>query len=347
MINKAFYVALYLAVSTLSTQDFSNPAVRTSEAELSNQPVEVRVGNRKVEYALSSNEQMNRLFFRSPQKKWDSAVVDLSMVQDVYQFSAWLGQILEADSLDFIGSFTSPEFLDQYNTTPNELPAFMLHQTFRVAYDCSPGEFVESMKREFYSYWTEDKMQRARARNLTPVQVVILASIVEGETWQCDEQPKIAALYLNRLNRDMRLQADPTVIYACKQEDPGCKIMRMKREHLRTESPYNTYLHDNLPPGPICRPDFQSIEAVLHSPQHDYIYMVANPDSFGYHSFTDNLEEHRILRDKYIAWLEERENLSLEDSLLTIDLKTTEPRVPEAGLELEIPEKEELRTREL
>ena len=140
---------------------------------------------------------------------------------------------------------------------------------------------------------------------LTPQQVTILASIVQKESYQVQERPTIAGVYLNRLKDNMLLQADPTVIYAIKETTGKYDtiIKRVYIKDLATVSPYNTYLYKGLPPAPICMPDISSVDAVLSSEKHEYIYFVADTARLGYHKFARTLEEHNKNRQAYRKWL--------------------------------------------
>src|SRR5690606_2290371 len=142
---------------------------------------------------------------------------------------------------------------------------------------------------------------------LTPLQVSTLASIVQKETSKVDERPKVAGAYLNRLAKDMPLQADPTVVFAKKMilKDFDTIIKRVYLKDLSLDNPYNTYQYKGLPPGPIAMPDVSSIEAVLNPEKHDYIYFCASVERIGYHEFAKTLEEHARNRQKYTQWLNE------------------------------------------
>ena len=155
------------------------------------------------------------------------------------------------------------------------------------------------MHSEYDRFWNETRQTRAEEIGLTPVEVSILASIVESETAQKSELKTIAGLYLNRLKRGQLLQADPTVKYAV----GDFKLKRILNSHLEIESPYNTYKYAGLPPGPINFPEISSIEAVLDYEKHNYLYMCAKDDFSGYHNFATTLRQHNINAAKYRAAL--------------------------------------------
>src|SRR5699024_3714448 len=128
--------------------------------------------------------------------------------------------------------------------------------------------------KENNKFWTAERQEKADSLGLTENEVYILASIVEEETNKNKEKPLIASVYLNRLRIGMRLGADPTVKFALK----NFTLKRVRGKHLGYKSPYNTYLNKGLPPGPICTPSINTIDAVLSTPQTDYLYFTAKAD---------------------------------------------------------------------
>lgn len=166
--------------------------------------------------------------------------------------------------------------------------AHFLPNTYQMYWTTSPAAFVDRMLAEHRGFWTAKRQAQARKLGMTPVEVSILASIVEKETAVMREMPMVAGVYLNRLRRGMPLQADPTVIFAA--GDP--EVRRVTTRMTQIESPYNTYRHTGLPPGPICLPSTQAIEAVLAGQSHGYIYFCASPELDGTHVFAKTLKQH-------------------------------------------------------
>jgi UPF0755 protein len=164
------------------------------------------------------------------------------------------------------------------------------------------------MAKEYRKFWTNDRLEKAKQLNLTPIQVSILASIVHKETVKRDERPKVAGVYLNRLQRGIKLEADPTVIYAVKLKsgDFNQVIKRVLNKDLVTDSPYNTYMYQGLPPGPIAMPDITALDAVLNPEKHNYIYFCASVTNFGYHEFAVTAAQHEVNRQKYVAWVNQQ-----------------------------------------
>jgi UPF0755 protein len=185
------------------------------------------------------------------------------------------------------------------------LEGYLLPESYRVAFDDTPRDLVKHMLHQFLAVWDTAADRKAAALGLSRHQVVTLASIVEGEAEFDPERRTIAGVYYNRIQKRMKLQADPTVIYAMKQVDDR-PVHRVLLRHLQTRSPYNTYLHPGLPPGPINNPGRASIEAALDPQAHNLYYFVARPD--GHHMFSHDVREHadsvrvaRILRARVEA----------------------------------------------
>ena len=154
---------------------------------------------------------------------------------------------------------------------------------------------VERMNEEYQRFWNDNRIAKAKNIGLKPMEVSILASIVQAENSQNDEGQRIAGLYMNRLNQNMRLGADPTVVFAV----GDFTLKRVLNEHLEVDSPYNTYKYGGLPPGPINMPTIRNIDAVLNYEQHSYLYMCAREDFSGYHNFATTYSEHLANARKY------------------------------------------------
>ena len=193
------------------------------------------------------------------------------------------------------------EALDEFVATNNEgftketILCMFLPNTYEVYFNVSPEGLVERMHTEYKKFWNEKRLESAKKIELTPIEVSILASIVQAETVKQDEAPIIAGLYINRMKKDMALQADPTLVFAV----GDFTLKRVLNEHKEVNSPYNTYTHTGLPPGPINMPRIAILEAVLDYANHNYIYMCAREDFSGYHNFAGTLTEHSKNARKY------------------------------------------------
>ena len=170
----------------------------------------------------------------------------------------------------------------------DNIMAMFIPNTYKVYYDITPDELVTRMHQEYKKFWTPEREDKAKKIGLTPIEVSILASIVQAETIDGDEAPTIAGLYLNRLRQSIPLQADPTLKFAV----GDFSLKRILNVHKEVDSPYNTYLHAGLPPGPINMPEISALDAVLNYFPSDYLYMCAKEDFSGKHNFTSNYQEH-------------------------------------------------------
>ncbi|MEQ8362394.1 MAG: endolytic transglycosylase MltG [Cyclobacteriaceae bacterium] len=201
-------------------------------------------------------------------------------------------------------SITSEEFytaLNEFIATNNEgfnshnVLSMFIPNTYEVYFNISAEDLVDRMNKEYNRFWNDERRGKADSLGLSPIEVSILASIVQAEAVKDDEAPSIAGLYLNRLKRDIALQADPTLVYAV----GDFTLKRVLNEHKEVNSPYNTYKHVGLTPGPINMPRIVMIDAVLDAKSHNYIYMCAKEDFSGYHNFSSTLNEHLINARNY------------------------------------------------
>ena len=177
-----------------------------------------------------------------------------------------------------------------------------LPNTYELYWNISADKLFERMQKEHQHFWNESRLHQAKAIGFTPVEVSIIASIVEEETNQTAERPIVAGLYINRLHRSMPLQADPTIKFAL--QNFGLK--RILNTHLTVDSPYNTYLHAGLPPGPIRIPTPKTLDQVLNYTRHSFLYMCAKEDFSGSHNFASSLAQHQINARKYWNALNKR-----------------------------------------
>lgn len=212
---------------------------------------------------------------------------------------------IEADSLSILKAIKDESFLQKQNLSEANSLDVYLPNTYEMYWNTSAEEFRARMLKEYNQFWNETRKNKAAKLGLSPQQVVSLASIVQKETAKVDERPKVAGVYLNRLQQGMKLQADPTVIYALKktQNNFDTIIKRVLYKDLEIDSPYNTYKYEGLPPGPIAMPDLNSIEAVLNAEEHDYYYFVADLERVGYHKFAKTLAQHNRNSAVYRQWM--------------------------------------------
>lgn len=201
----------------------------------------------------------------------------------------------ETDSSAVIGFLNNDNSLKQFDVDSNTVMTDVIPNTYTYTWNTSIKNIFKKLYAEEQKFWNDQRKQKAATLGLSPKQIYILASIVEEETNKQEDKGKIASVYLNRLKKGMKLGADPTVKYALR--DFGLK--RIYHKHLEFASPYNTYLNTGLPPGPICTPSIKTIDAVLNSPQTDYLFFVARSDFSGYSDFASNYRQHEIYAKAY------------------------------------------------
>lgn len=230
----------------------------------------------------------------------DPVEAKFNNVRTVAEVAARVADSLYISALQFEAAADS--LLAARSVAPEMYPAYFLPNTYEYFWNASAEKAAGKIIDHYDDFWTPQRRASAEALGLTPEQVSVLASIVEEETNSWEERPQVARLYLNRLDRGMKLQADPTVKFAV----GDLSLRRILNEHLAVESPYNTYLYEGLPPGPIRIVDERTIDCVLNAPKHNFIYMCARPDESGLHNFATTLAEHNRNAAAYRRWLNDR-----------------------------------------
>ena len=259
----------------------------------------IKAGKYEIKKGFSNKEILNSLKFNNVPVK-----VTFNNVERLENLASRISKYIEADSLSLMNSFNEKLFLNTNNLNSESVFAIFLPNTYEFYWNTSADQFRDKMLYQYNLYWNNLRKQKARSLNLSPVEVSVLASIVQRETPKVDERPTISGVYFNRLKKRMKLQADPTVVYKIKEKKGfDKKIRRVLYRDLKIKSPYNTYVNAGLPPGPIAMPDISAIDAVLNAENHDYIYFCASPEKPGYHAFASNYSEHQVNARKYAAWV--------------------------------------------
>lgn len=261
-------------------------------------PNRVKPGKYKLEPGMDNRTLINRLGggLQEPVK------LRFENVRLKENLASVLAKQLEPDSIAFVNLLNDDSLATRFGFDNENFLSMFVPNTYEFYWNTTTRQFAERMHDEYQKFWTDERRRKAAAINLDPQEVAVLASIVKGEALHTDEMSTIAGLYLNRLRKGMLLQADPTVIFA----NNDFTIRRVLYRHLRTDSPYNTYLYRGLPPGPIMMPSIASIDAVLNYQHHNYIYMCAKDDFSGYHNFAVTQAEHNINARKFQQALNER-----------------------------------------
>ena len=223
-------------------------------------------------------------------------------VRTIGQLIARVAPQIMADSASIHQLLTDSAFIDSLGFNQQTLPALFIPNTYEVYWNMNERTFIRRMHREYEVFWNSQRKQKAKSLKLDPVEVSILASIVEEETANNAEKPRVAGLYWNRLQRGIPLQADPTIKFSL--QDFG--LRRILFKHLEVESPYNTYKHVGLPPGPIRIPSLVGLNSVLNREEHKYIYMCAKEDFSGTHNFAKSLSQHNANARRYQQALNKR-----------------------------------------
>lgn len=227
--------------------------------------------------------------------------ISLRSVRKTELMAKGIAMQIMADSAQIATLLNDEEFLDSLGYTPATLFCMIIPNTYQVYWNVKPRALIERLAKERDIFWNEERRAKADAIGLDELQVTTLASIIEEETAMADELPTVAGLYMNRLKKGMLLQADPTVIFAL-----GERPKRVTRQHLKVNSPYNTYINKGLPPAPIRFVNPRSIDAVLNYSKHSYIYMCAKEDFSGYHNFTASYSQHMANARRYQRALNQR-----------------------------------------
>ena len=199
-----------------------------------------------------------------------------------------IGDNFETDSLHVIDFLNTNDSIGQFGIDTNTILTAVIPNTYTYTWNTPVTKIFKKLYAEEQKFWNEERLQEAEHLGLTPQQVYTIASIVEEETNRIEDKGKIASVYINRLRKGMKLAADPTIKYAMKDFD----LKRIYFKYLTYPSPYNTYLHEGLPPGPINTPSVKTIDAVLEAPPTDYLYFVARPNSGGLSDFARTFAEH-------------------------------------------------------
>lgn len=261
-------------------------------------PGSVKPGRYRLKPGMSNRAFINML------KAGNQEPVNISF-QNVRLKQTLAGMVakkLETDSASIGSLLDSASFVEKYGFNTDNVYTMFIPNSYEFYWNTSAEKFFIRMHDEYQKFWTAERKAKAEKIGLTPIKVSILASIVDGEALKDKEMPVIAGLYINRLKKGMKLEADPTVIFAAND----FTIRRVLNKHLRISSPYNTYMYTGLPPGPINMPSINAVDAVLNYTSHNYIYMCAKEDFSGYHNFATTLAQHSINARKFQQALNER-----------------------------------------
>lgn len=246
-------------------------------------------------YAIKPTDNMRYLHRRLSMGYQSPVMLTVGSVRTLDRMARNVARQLMIDSTEVARLMADTAYIRSIGYSKETLPALFIPNTYEVYWNLSAEELMQRMVKENKAFWNDKRMNQAKAIGLTPIEVATLASIVEEETANQNEKPMVAGLYINRLQRGMLLQADPTVKFSL--QEFGLK--RILYKHLEVDSPYNTYKYAGLPPGPIRVPSYQGLESVLNYTQHNYLYMCAKEDFSGTHNFAVTSAQHAANARRY------------------------------------------------
>lgn len=218
------------------------------------------------------------------------------------QLAKRISEQIEASPKAILNLMEDADYLHELNFTKENVLCLFIPNTYEMYWNTSADQFLKRMHIEYKKFWDRNRSEMAKSIDFSPIEISILASIVQQESNQAVEQPLIAGVYINRLQKDWKLEADPTLVYAL----GDFSIKRVLSVYKEIDSPYNTYMYKGLPPGPICLPTSSSIDAVLNYSKHTYMYFCAKEDFSGYHNFASNYIQHLINARKFQRALNKR-----------------------------------------
>jgi len=258
----------------------------------------VKPGSFIIVPGMSNNKIVNML------RSGSQAPVNVTFnnIRTIGELAGKIGRQIEADSTTLLAFLTDENNYMADGFNQQTVISVFIPDTYQLYWSVDATAFYARMLKEYRTFWSDDRTAAADALDLTPVEVSVLASIVDEEASRVDEKPRIAGVYINRLRQGIPLQADPTVKFAVND----FTLRRILNKHLEVESAYNTYKFKGLPPGPIRCPSRSGLEAVLNAEKHEYIYMVARHDASGYHHFSRTLAEHNRYAAAYRRELNRR-----------------------------------------
>ena len=244
----------------------------------------IKPGYYKIPNKISKNKLLNIL--RSGNQ--EPIKITFNNIRTIEKLASVISTQIEADSIAIISVLNNKELIDSLGFTETSIPTMFIPETYEVYWSTTASDFVLRMHKEYIRFWNDKRKKSLNNLPIDKVDVSILASIIDEETADNSEKACIAGVYINRLNKGMPLQADPTVKYAL----GDITIKRILKKDLKVKSPYNTYLHKGVPPGPLRIPSKEALDAVLNYDKHNYLYFCANSDFSGTHVFAKNLIQH-------------------------------------------------------
>ena len=251
----------------------------------------VKSGRYRIQDGMSNNTLVNML----KAGRQEPVMLTFNNIRLKKDLAKKIASQIEAKEEELLNALNDTELAAKYGMDTSNIMGMFLPNTYEIFWNTTASGFVERMHEEYIKFWNKDRLAKATAIGLSPVEISILASIVQSETNVSAEMSTIAGLYINRLNKGMKLEACPTVIFAV----GDFTLKRVLKKHTQCDSPYNTYIHEGLPPGPICIPNPSTIDHVLNYEKNDYLFMCAKEDFSGSHVFAKTNREHERNARRY------------------------------------------------
>ena len=260
----------------------------------------VKSGRYKIEKGMTNNDIINSIRSRDI-----PLMISFNNQESLEKLAGRIGEQIEADSISILNAMKDKVFLKQNKFSETTALGMYLPNSYEFYWNTTAEGFRDKMLKEYKRFWNEARVKKANTIGFSPSQVMTLASIVHEESKQASEQPRIAGVYINRLNIGMPLQADPTLKFAAYQlpQYKNTVIKRVLNVYKEIDSPYNTYKRLGLPPGLIAMPDISAIKAVLNYEKHNYLYFVADAKKLGFHKFAKTLSQHNANAREYHRYL--------------------------------------------
>lgn len=257
-------------------------------------------------YKVSTDDTNESLVLRLLNGKEEQVKIRVKNSPTIFHLARDMSRYVIGDSTEMVAAILQHPRVVADSLDMETAKMYFLPNTYFFRWYTRPKDFVDRMMVEHDKFWNEERKKRLQKTGMTELEVYTLASIVQKEAAKADEQPRVAQAYLNRLKRGIKLEADPTSVYAYQLVHGfTTKVQRVYHKHTHLPSEYNTYKISGLPPAPICLPNTTAIDAVLKPEPHDFIFFCADPDRPGYHSFASTYTEHERNAAKYRKWLNE------------------------------------------
>jgi len=309
--DKIVYISTGTTLNELAEQLASEGVIDTESflsyaSKLDFDEVKIEPGK----YMITGNMKIKNLIYglKNGNQEIKDVKITFNNCKTIYDIAGKVAPYIEADSIEIADYIMSPKTLEKYGFKTETIPALFLPDTYEVGeWDMNAEEFVAFMAKQWNIFWNEERTQKRNDLKLSESEIATLASIIEAEQGiHTQEWTTIAGLYLNRVRKGMKLEADPTFKFCWGNELDG--VQRLLDIHRKKDCPYNTYIYPGIPPGPIRVPSKKAIDAVLNAEKHNYLFFCARPDNSGLHAFAETFQQHLENARKFWKYMDQRNN---------------------------------------